>query len=458
MANKLYEENDIAAIATAIRSKNGKSDTYKVSQMAAAIDDISGGGADVVNGIIKNFKAQASTVSAAAFVEFVELTASNDTQLTTTSGQYNYASAVQIDTNKIFISLGNSQYLFGTVCTISGSTITAGTTTQLSTTANSYAYASPVKLDTNKVFIAHPNGTNYLHGMICTISGTTITVATDTQLVTFASGSSPYEYASSVLIDTNKVFISHRSGTFLYALVCTISGNTITVGTDTPLSQITNAFQNANAVKLDTNKVFIAHRNGNYLYAMICTISGTTITAGTDTQLSTVVNSYVWNSVALMDTNKVFIAHRSGFYINAIVCTISGTTITAGTDTALPAIWTNSYYYASVRQIDTNKVFIAHQGENSNLYGIICTISGTSIASGTDTRLSTLTTSCQFASTVLLDTNKVFISHRGGNFLYSKVLDIYDSPRVIESTSKIQGLTKTECTATTSGQVWVLDN
>ena len=44
MANKLYEENDVAAIATAIRNKNETSNTYKVSQMAAAIDAIPTGG------------------------------------------------------------------------------------------------------------------------------------------------------------------------------------------------------------------------------------------------------------------------------------------------------------------------------------------------------------------------------------------------------------------------------
>lgn len=44
MTKKLYEESDISAIATAIRGKNGSSDTYKVSEMADAISNISGGG------------------------------------------------------------------------------------------------------------------------------------------------------------------------------------------------------------------------------------------------------------------------------------------------------------------------------------------------------------------------------------------------------------------------------
>lgn len=44
MANKLYEENDIQAIANAIRGKNGSTDTYKVSEMATAIEGIPSGG------------------------------------------------------------------------------------------------------------------------------------------------------------------------------------------------------------------------------------------------------------------------------------------------------------------------------------------------------------------------------------------------------------------------------
>ena len=44
MAQKLYEESNIQAIADAIRGKNGLTNTYKTSEMAAAITAIEGGG------------------------------------------------------------------------------------------------------------------------------------------------------------------------------------------------------------------------------------------------------------------------------------------------------------------------------------------------------------------------------------------------------------------------------
>lgn len=42
MANKLYDDTSIKAIANAIRTKNGKTDTYTVSEMAGAIRSLSG--------------------------------------------------------------------------------------------------------------------------------------------------------------------------------------------------------------------------------------------------------------------------------------------------------------------------------------------------------------------------------------------------------------------------------
>ena len=44
MAKKLYEESSIQDIASAIRAKNGSSDTYTVAQMSTAIADIPTGG------------------------------------------------------------------------------------------------------------------------------------------------------------------------------------------------------------------------------------------------------------------------------------------------------------------------------------------------------------------------------------------------------------------------------
>ena len=53
MAQKLYEESNIQAIADAIRGKNGLTDTYKTSEMAAAITAIKSGGGDLPEELYK---------------------------------------------------------------------------------------------------------------------------------------------------------------------------------------------------------------------------------------------------------------------------------------------------------------------------------------------------------------------------------------------------------------------
>lgn len=84
MALKLYNETDIEAIADAIRGKNGSSDTYTVSQMAQAIDDIpSGGGESDIDELLTNsltsYVGSASSVRDYSFynctaLESIELT------------------------------------------------------------------------------------------------------------------------------------------------------------------------------------------------------------------------------------------------------------------------------------------------------------------------------------------------------------------------------------------------
>lgn len=70
MGQKLYEENNIQAIANAIREKNGSIETYKVSEMAAAIAAIETGGGgglyddaykQLVTGTLVNFVAPEGT-------------------------------------------------------------------------------------------------------------------------------------------------------------------------------------------------------------------------------------------------------------------------------------------------------------------------------------------------------------------------------------------------------------
>ena len=452
--------NNITSAYNAINTKGGTLPANKnTANLANAIDSIpSGGSAEVVNGIIANFKASTSTVDTNTFVEFVNsITSGTNTRLSTETDYGAYISAVALDSTRVFIAhtSGSSNRLSAMVCTISGSTITAGTDVQLSSVSNSGAGFCAILIETDKVFIAHRNG-SYLYGLICTISGTTITAGTDTQL---SSGLSSYQYASAVKLDSTRVFIAHRNNEDFYGLVCAISGTSITAGTDTKL--LTGGYKGISAILTDTDRVFVAHQSnrGSYLSAMVCTISGNTVTAGTDVQLSSVSNSYVCSSLALLDAGRVFIAHagtiNSAYYFYGTVCTINGTTITAGTDIQLSESTVGLQVFATnAVRLAANKVFASICGASESFVAT-CLVVDKAVA-----KISKKLVGAYGAmSSTLLDTDKVFLSYgydSSRKYLYGIVYDISDIT-IKEPSMVIQGLTKTACTTSTAGEVWVLN-
>ena len=212
---KIYTEESVADIADAIREKNGTNNTYKTSEMAAAIENLQGE-RTIVNGIVEQYKAATTTISADTLVEFVNGSLTDavvpgaDTNLATVPSESYYAMcAVALDASKVFIVLHGENYLYGVVCTISGTTITAGTIAQVTPVNALSNYVSAVALDSSRVFITCARIESRLCGVVCTINGTTITAGTDTQL---SSTSTVAMLVSAVALNTNQVFVAHRIG------------------------------------------------------------------------------------------------------------------------------------------------------------------------------------------------------------------------------------------------------
>ena len=293
--------------------------------------------------------------------------------------------------------------------------------TQLSTNNYTGYTISAVQLDENRIFIAHNYDSTYydLYGIVVTINGATISVGTDT-----AIGTGNGTRISAVKLDDNKVFIAHcYDGGRLCAIVVTISGETITAGTYTQLNTNSYAGDEISAVLLPNGNVFIAHSYGSnyYLYGMVVSISGTTITAGSDTAL--VSSSYAGSTIStcLLPNGNVFIAHSYGssYYLYGIVCSISGTTITKGSDTQLTNNTNGEETAVSVQPLSNGNVFIVYTYSSRRyLYGMICGVNGTAITKGTDTALSTESNAGSRISTVLLGENKYLVLHIISNVAY----------------------------------------
>lgn len=389
-----------------------------------------------INGIIKDYYVYAGeNISAGDLVEYINGVASKtdygvseDIAIDNTNEQTGYAiSAVKLDENRVFIahSYGSSYYLYGVVVTVNGASIEMSTDTAI----ESYSYAghkiSVCLLSKDKVFIAHSRSSDYnLYGIVVTIDSTTITKGTNTNLET---GSEEGYRISALALDENRVFIAHSSGSstrHLYGMLCTISGTTITAGTDTAIVSKTNAGYTISTCLLPNGNVFIAHSYGSnyYLYGIVCSISGTTITKGSDTAIVSSNNSGYTISAVTLEDNKVFIAHShtsntSGF-LYGIVCTISGATITVGIDTELcRKIYAGEKISAIA--LSEDKVFIAHQyGGSRYLYGTVCTISETTITVGTVTDLISVSYAGYTISSLLLNNGVIFVAHNNSDSYY----------------------------------------
>lgn len=402
-----------------------------------------------LNDVIEDFKYvyKGQEIKAGDLVNYINGIASKvdygesvDTQLSTQTNSGYVISAVQLDENRVFVahSYGSNNYLYGVVCEINGATITYGTDTQLSVEMYSGDNLQAIKLDGNRVFIVHRKGQtdNLTSGLVCEISGTTITKGTDTILISDVYACQAF---SICLLPSGNIFIAYRyaSNHYLHGMVVIISGTTITTGTDITLVRSTNAGTTISTCLLPNGNVFITHSYGSdyYLYGMIVSIDGTTITAGTDTAIVNTSSSYAGQQIStcLLADGNVFIAHRhtSAMYLYGIVCSINGTTITKGTDTAINSSVPHTDYGVSTVLLPNGNVFISHAqyiDTKHHLYGIICSVEGTKITVGADTPLNVSDNSTAWLTkSLLLSNGMIFTAYsytENNYYLYAQIFGI----------------------------------
>ena len=379
-----------------------------------------------------------------------------DTALRSMSSYGNIISAVALDKNKVFIAHSSSSvetmnYLYGVVCIINKNTVSVGNDVKISTFQNSGSVISAVALNDSKVFIAHLGGSSsVLTSMVCTINGTSISVGVQAQLSGTANSG---KVISAVKLDEGRVLIVHSYGAnyYLYGIVCTISGTTVIKGSATQLSTAVSTGNAISVVTLNENKVFIAHRYGNNrnLYGLVCTISGTTITKGTETQISSLVNAGISTSIVALSENKVFIAfnYENIYILGGKICTISETNILTGMNLLLNS---NSYTgkVISAIALNENTVNILHSDSNNYLYSMLCGISGTNVTKKNDSLVSNATNVGTEISAVALSENNIFIGHSSGtnNYLYGMVLGYLENlvKTITSSTERIDGIAITD--------------
>ena len=384
----------------------------------------------------------------------------NDTQLSSTAN--GDIQAVQLDTNKIFIAYDDNQagrtQLYGIVCVIVGTEITIGNAKLIKNTyGGSFTIA---KLSSSKVFLIYNyiNPSNYLSHesvLICGVGETSISVGSSTELN--STSGDVYSYIQAVALSDSKVVLFSRGNNSnyknLYATVFSISSSgSITKGTMKAV--VSEQYLLFSVAMLNEGKIFITYyttsNNYNNLRAKICTIDGNSVSVGNEISLSTVEYSgYKILAIALSES-KVIVFHSSTNYklLYAIVCEVNGSNISKGIDTQLSNLAESGMVLSGIA-LNESQALIAHNyDDNYYLDLITCIIIGTTITKQSNCRPVEQSNVAREIS-MLLNNKNIFIAHRNNEtIMYGSVIDSFEVlvKSITSSTEQIGGV------AITSGQ------
>lgn len=477
MVKKLYTESYIEDIADAIREKNGSSNTYTVAQMGPAIQAIptGGGGAiSITNGVLESHLAASGTIPANTFVQFGgTLEFGQKTALSELTGS-NAGTAVWLsETQFLAIYFGSaSGTLYGRVCTVSGSTITAsGTETLLASDALYDSRASFVELQfsavllsTGAVFIAYKDSTQaLLRGVVCTISGTTITVGT---ALTISNMSYSGSQARAVALTAGKAYVVYQGASGLVGKVCTVSGTTITAGTEQTILE--TEFQGALLAAQGNNVIIVAPSGDNIVAFLYSTESAA---GGTPISLSTSFASYpLIGSIVPLSNNRFLAVFGFGAVAGGglftVVLNVSGAILAAG---GLISLETTDLIYSPVSAAanGSGEVLATYYKISADYTTqvekvVTLSVSGTTITVGSVLEISPATTEGFDDLSGIINVagspqgKIVAMAPRTQSLIMNAQMVISGSGMSV-ATTKIEGLTKTAATTTTAGDVWVLN-
>ena len=338
-----------------------------------------------------------------------------------------YALAVAFDSsnNKIVFAYrdGSTSQLKCKIGTISGTSVSFGSAVTITTNTPNTQVVATFDTNANKVVIMWSDSAdnNDLKGVVGTVSGTSISFGS---ITTAATGGTGFKLPKDITFDSlnNKVvciYTDPNNSSYGTSVIGTVSGTSISFGTAVVFKsgstfEMTCAFDSSN------NKVVVAYRDGSTAdgEAVVGTVSGTSISYGssvTFADYSAGVNIGALRSVFDTSQNKVVLfydeALNGGF---GLVGTVSGTSITFGTQTAYRGAGSDDLKNGQPSYDSTAEaVIIVYRDEDNNDYTTLAVgkVSGTSISFRTPVVVNTGAGATQQVSVYDSSNNKTFIAH-----------------------------------------------
>lgn len=191
------------------------------------------------------------------------------------------------------------------VLDVSGTTLTQGTAALVDNTGNCADYDTTYLSATKAITVYRQSTANQGKACILDISGSTVTPGTSAVFVSdFISGPKV-----AALTSTKTVAIWQSSGFEIEACVLDISGSAITPGATTTIKSGTPLYGGVDIIALSSSTLFCSYRqNEGNLYGRVLSVSGTTITLGTEMTITGVAG--------------VFGGHLCGYDENTVLCVV----------------------------------------------------------------------------------------------------------------------------------------
>lgn len=497
MAQKLYTESNFHDIAEAIRTK-GVSGTFKVGQMGDAVRSIVAS-SDITNGVIEQYKAYSLPIEADNFVEkvlgtIVDATGAIDADTTIvgpetiedegTTRAWGYNSIVTFDDGKCFLIHGIDDYLYGMVLIPNGEELIYDSTQDIelaSHTAGDYtAYgSSAVALPLLRANIDsyYPAFVTFarngeLHATLVLLSSsaedTTLSIPGGEAVLSQATDAT--DDVHSVLVDDGHVFVIHRNGNYLEGLLVSVNIQQVgAVVNRTTLSSLVGSYGNASLTLCANNRVFVTYQahSDHCIYGLYCDINPVAETVTVHEADTLIANNAGWPYISTTTTklaeNKVLAAYVVEGATNDCVgkvVSIGQGGLSIGNATDLATDIGHQYFAIPRLQDDKAMIFYTAHDTYQHLYSALLSVSGSTITVSSDGIFDSTTRYVRQAVAVL--SPRGLVAAYGSEPANPNNRDLFASaitpPTVIDyPRTKIDGLTKTQCTRATAGDVWLLD-
>jgi len=466
-------------VADAIREKTGDENPINASEFDTAISNIKGG-LDIQNGRLVNYKATSGTVAAGTFVKLNTVYDTSDVRIlngessSTTYTRHHTTNLIHLRDNIYCYEGGdgNGGYLYTIQVTENGIIKYAN---RFSMGGAYYDNRILKKLDDSTILFVHSAQMGYPNGMIVKLNENNIWNIVVNDFPLYPSGSNFNGYVL-VMEDADYWYLhvndnSYNSNSKIWKINKT--DYSITSGSTMAIS-MGNGGNVYNKILLDSNKLLYTHNNNSYAIAQfdLNNLSYTRVGSYHSFGLSNTLYIHINNKHIVVGHTTIDNAEHTVVQEFTLDSSYNKTVINQ-LDLGESLDVTNSYYgYFGLHKIsNTAFVFIYHM-DKPTVYARIIDVSN-SITAGEPALIETLSNVPSYYSDFgiyggfdlaqPLGNNKFILlcGYHIGLYTIDNALNInQESGSVITvspATNKIIGITTTECTTTTAGDVYLLD-